>query len=71
MRVFGSVRRSAADSGSDVDLLVVWNPEASLLDVARFRIGARKLLHRNVDVVEESSLHWAVRPQVLEEAVPL
>ncbi len=71
VRVFGSVRRREADAGSDVDLLVVWDRKASLLDVARFRIDARKLLQRKVDVIEESRLHWAVRPQVMEEAVPL
>lgn len=71
VRVFGSVSRKQADAQSDVDLLVVWDSKADLLDVARFRIGARKLLHRKVDVIEESRLHWAVRPQVMEEAVPL
>jgi hypothetical protein len=71
VRVFGSVRRREADKQSDVDLLVAWNRKASLLDVARFRIGARKLLHRKVDVVEESRLHWAVRPQVIYEAIAL
>lgn len=71
VRVFGSVRRAEANNRSDLDLLVVWDHKASLLDVARFRIRARELLHRQVDVIEESRLHWAVRPQVIQEAVPL
>ncbi|MDE1822502.1 MAG: nucleotidyltransferase domain-containing protein [Euryarchaeota archaeon] len=71
VRVFGSVRRREANAGSDVDLLVEWDRKADLLDIARFRIGVRKLLHRKVDVVEESRLHWAVRPQVVQEAVAL
>lgn len=71
VRVFGSVRRGEADERSDVDLLVDWDRKAGLLDVARFRIRARELLHRKVDVIEENRLHWAVRPQVIREAVPL
>lgn len=71
VRVFGSVRRGEADEQSDVDLLVDWDRNAGLLDVARFRIRARELLHRKVDVIEENRLHWAVRPQVIREAVPL
>jgi uncharacterized protein len=71
IRVFGSVRRREAGPKSDLDLLVDWKPRTGLLEIARFRIEVRKLLSRNVDVVEEGRLHWAVRPQVVYEAVTL
>jgi uncharacterized protein len=71
VRVFGSVRRRTATSRSDVDLLVDGLPWASLLDLARLEIQLRALLGRGVDVVEEGSLPWSMRPQVLAEAVPL
>jgi hypothetical protein len=71
VRVFGSVRRREARSGSDVDLLVDELPGASLLDHARLKTELRKVLGRPVDVVEEESLPWSIRPQVLAEAVPL
>jgi predicted nucleotidyltransferase len=71
VRVFGSVRRRTADKRSDVDLLVDALPRASLLDHARLEIELGKLLGRAVDVVEEESLPWSMRPQVLAEAVPL
>ncbi len=71
VRVFGSVRRRSADEGSDVDLLVDALPGASLLDLARLETQLSKLLGRTVDVVEEESLPWSMRPQVLAEAVPL
>ncbi len=71
VRVFGSVRRQQADRRSDVDLLVDDLPGASLLDVARLEVELGRLLGRPVDVVEEDSLPWSIRPQVLAEAVPL
>lgn len=71
IRVFGSVRRNEADDRSDVDLLVEWKKDVSLLDVAEFRIVLQDILGRKVDTIEESNLHWAIRPQILAEAVEL
>ncbi len=71
IRVFGSVRRREADGKSDVDLLVDWGRDVDLLDTAAFRRSVRESVGRPVDTVEERFLHWAVRPQVLAEAVPL
>lgn len=71
LRVFGSVRRREADEDSDLDLLLEWKAGTSLLDSAGFRVAVKELLGRNVDTVEEAFLHWAIRPQVLAEAVAL
>ncbi len=71
VRVFGSVRRRTADSQSDLDLLVDDLPRGSLLSVALLEVELSRLLGRPVDVVEEGSLPWATRPQVLAEAIPL
>jgi uncharacterized protein len=71
VRVFGSVRRRSANGRSDVDLLVDDLPQASLLDRTRLEIELGKLVGRTVDVVEEGTLPWSIRPQVLAEAVPL
>lgn len=71
LRVFGSVARSAAREGSDVDLLVEFLPEATALDQVGLILDLEKLLGRRVDAVEESALHWYVRPQALLEAIPL
>ncbi|MHB1434862.1 MAG: nucleotidyltransferase family protein [Thermoplasmata archaeon] len=71
IRVFGSVRRCEADDRSDVDLLVEWRRGISLLDAARFRVSVGDLLGRRIDTVDEVHLHWAIRPQVLAEAIPL
>jgi len=71
VRVFGSVRRREAGPSSDVDLLVNWPKHPSLLRTAEFRIAVKELMGRDVDVVEERQLHWAIQPQVLAEAVPV
>ncbi len=71
VRVFGSVRRRTADSRSDLDLLVDDLPGASVLRVAQLEVELSRLVGRPVDVVEEGSLPWAIRPQVLAEAVPV
>ncbi|MGA8664568.1 MAG: nucleotidyltransferase family protein [Thermoplasmata archaeon] len=71
VRVFGSVRRGEANQRSDLDLLVDGLPRASLLDQAHLETELGKLLGRPVDVVEEDSLPWSIRHQVLAEAVLL
>ena len=71
VRVFGSVRRREANDRSDLDLLVDRLPDASLLDQAHLESVLGILLGRSVDVVEEDSLPWSIRPQVMAEAVPL
>ncbi|HKN06963.1 MAG TPA: nucleotidyltransferase family protein [Thermoplasmata archaeon] len=70
-RVFGSVARGAASAKSDLDLLVDFDPEASLFDHIRLLNDLQEIFHRKVDVAEPSGLHWLIRPQVLFEAVPL
>ena len=71
VRVFGSVRRREATDTSDVDLLVTLHPRSSLFDYVRFGDELKTLLGREVDLVEEGRIHWAMRPQVEAEAVPV
>lgn len=69
--VFGSVRRREARPNSDVDLLVKWKGEASLTEVATLLDSLEAEIGRRVDLVDYDGLHWALRPQILAEAVPL
>lgn len=69
--VFGSVRRREADARSDVDLLVEWKKGASPLAGLDLTVALKKLLGREVDLVEPERLHWSVRPHALAEALPL
>ncbi len=68
-RVFGSVARGGDEPGSDVDLLVEFTEEASLLDEIGLRLALVDLLRVDVDVVALDTLKGQVRERVLAEAV--
>ena len=69
--LFGSVARGEARPDSDVDFLVEMETGKSLFDIARMAVALEDLLHCEVDIVEQRSLHWYIRDRILEEAVPL
>ena len=71
VRVFGSVVRGEETTGSDIDLLVEFEPGRSLLDHIALAQDLQDLFGRDVDVVTEKGLHWFIRDRVCQEAVPL
>jgi predicted nucleotidyltransferase len=71
VRVFGSVARGEADEQSDIDLVVEFEPERSLLDHAALWLELQELLGCKVDVVSERAIKPRIRERVLKEAVPL
>ena len=71
VRVFGSVARGDAAENSDIDLLVELEPGRSLLDRVELQSQLEALLGRRVDAVSPNGLYWAVREQILKEAVVL
>ncbi|MFT4137076.1 helix-turn-helix domain-containing protein [Microbacterium sp.] len=70
-RLFGSVARGEDAPASDVDLLVDFTPEATLLDEIGLRLVLADLLRVNVDVVASDALRGEIRDRILREAVPL
>jgi uncharacterized protein len=68
-RIFGSVARGDDEPGSDLDLLVDFTSEASLLDEIGLRLALADLLRVEVDVVAADSLQGQMRERVLGEAV--
>lgn len=56
VRVFGSIARGEDTPDSDVDLLVSFQPGASLLDQAGLIADLEDLLGRHVDVVSDRAL---------------
>lgn len=72
VRVFGSVVRGEETPESDVDFLVEWDlNRISAWGGVGLDLELASLLGREVDVVSVQDLHWAIREQVLKEAVPL
>ncbi len=70
VRVFGSVARGGTHAGSDLDLLVDMDGDASLLDQVRLRRALIELLGIEVDVVTSGSLEKR-DAAILAEAVAL
>ena len=71
VRVYGSVACGQATPQSDLDLLVEWDPDRSLLDVVGLKQDLEDLLGVTVDIGSERGLHWFIKDEVLREAVPL
>ena len=71
VRIFGSTIRGTATEGSDIDLLVAFEPDRSLLDLIGFKQDLQDLLGRPVDVVSEGGLSPYLKDRILQEAQPL
>jgi len=69
--VFGSCARGEMRPESDIDFLVDFDDNYTLLDIARMLNGLEDLLGRKVDVVDRPSLRQELRETVFREAVPL
>lgn len=71
VKVFGSVARGDADMDSDVDLLVQFEPGATLLRHAALVRKLKNIIGRDVQVVSERALRPRIRDRIIQEAVPL
>ncbi len=69
--IFGSVARGEDHPGSDIDILVSFTTDASLLDEVGLRLDLEDLLQSSVDLVGMDSLRGALRERVLREAIPI
>lgn len=71
LRIFGSALRGDDHAGSDIDLLVEFAPDASLLDLIGLQQDAEALLGRRVDIVTPDGVSPFLRQRILDEARPL
>ena len=71
VRVFGSVARGEQSSGSDIDLLVDFEPGRSLLDLTGLWLDLEGALGSKVDVVSSRGLRPRVAPEVMRDAISL
>lgn len=70
-RMFGSLARQEATVYSDIDLLVDFADDATLLDEIGLRQALTDLLRVPVDVVGSDTLRGSIRERILAEAVPV
>lgn len=69
--LFGSVVRGDDKPGSDVDILVEFQPEAriGLFGLARLQRRLAEILGRPVDLTTPDALHKALKDRIIKEAV--
>jgi predicted nucleotidyltransferase len=70
LSIFGSVLRDDFRPDSDIDFLVLFEPDATigLMDLAGLQIEFSELLKRPVDVVPKRGLKPMIRESVLDSA---
>ncbi|MFZ4816818.1 MAG: nucleotidyltransferase family protein [Phototrophicaceae bacterium] len=71
IQIFGSVARHEATPTSDIDLLVTFPPEFSLLRLSGLVGKLQQLLGCRVDVASADHLRDEFRDDILRDAVPL
>lgn len=71
VRLFGSAVRGEDTGASDVDFLVTFPPNGSLLDLCGLAVELEAMLGREVEVVADDHLRPRVRARILREAVAL
>lgn len=67
--IFGSFARGDAEESSDLDILIEFRGEKSLLDLVGLKLELEDSLGRGVDVLTYNALHPAIRERILNEQV--
>ncbi len=65
--IFGSFARGQSSKRSDIDLLIEFKGEKSLLDLAGLKIALQELLKTKVDVLTYNSLNPLLKDRILSE----
>ena len=65
--IFCSYVREEQTAESDIDILVEFSTDKSLLDLAGLKIELEEALAREVDVLTYKSLHPLIRDRILKE----
>lgn len=65
--IFGSYVKGEESEKSDIDILVEFKGEESLLDLAGLKIELEENLGKKVDVLTYNSLHPLLKDKILKE----
>ena len=71
IRLFGSIARGKGGVGSDLDLLVEFEPSAhiGMFEFSRLRRELSQLLGCDVDLATPDALHKGMKEDILREAI--
>jgi predicted nucleotidyltransferase len=69
--LFGSIVREEMTIDSDIDLLIEFKGDKSLLDLAALQIELEERLKLKVDVLTYNSIHPLLKDQILAEQVEI
>jgi uncharacterized protein len=71
IRLFGSIARGEGGVGSDIDLLVEFEPSAhiGMFEFSRLRRELSQLLGCDVDLATPDALHKGMKEDILREAI--
>lgn len=65
--LFGSMARGDSTEESDVDIIVEFKGEKSLLDLAGLKLDIEEVLGKHVDVLTYKSIHPMLKDKILAE----
>jgi len=65
--IFGSLAKGEVKKNSDLDILVEFKGEKSLLDLVGLKLELEEILRRKVDVLTYDSLHPLLKNIILNE----
>lgn len=71
VRLIGSVARGDDRPDSDIDFLMTWAEDTSLLDQAALTIAMEDLLGRKVEIASDGWLKPSIRESVYRDAIAL
>ncbi|MCK5131883.1 MAG: nucleotidyltransferase family protein [Candidatus Sabulitectum sp.] len=71
LSIFGSIARGDAGQKSDIDILVEFEPGATIgfFAFSRLQKSLSELFGRPVDLVTADALHMALKQNILKEAI--
>lgn len=67
--IFGSFARGETTKDSDIDILIEFKKNKSLLDLARLELALERALKRSVDVLTYLSVHPLLKKSIMGEEV--
>ena len=68
---FGSIVRGEMTKESGIDILVEFEGQKSLLDLAGLKLDLEDAMERRVDLLTYRSLHPMLKDRILTEQVPI